>query len=113
MDRLDNMLLKSKSYTRVPTVPRRGTARLLLLTFLVAAIGTALVSWVLVTMFTRKQEARNPYVRIVELSEISVDPEPWGLNWPHHFEGWKSTAGDKFYGGSSALPQSNSSRSRG
>lgn len=106
MDRLDNMLLKSKFNTRVPTVPRRGTARLLLLTFLVAAIGTALVSWVLVTIFTRKQEARNPYVRIVELSEISVDPEPWGLNWPHHFEGWKSTAGDKFYGGSSALPQS-------
>ena len=85
---------------------RSGNARLLLLAFLVAAIGTALVAWVLVTMFARKQEARAPYVRVVELNEISVDPEPWGLNWPHHFDGWKSTAGDKFYGGSNAMPQS-------
>jgi nitrite reductase (cytochrome c-552) len=85
---------------------RRGKIRLLLLAFLAAAVGTVLVAWVLTTMFSRKQEARAPYVRVVELNEISVDPEPWGLNWPHHFDGWKSTAGDKFYGGSSALPQS-------
>lgn len=57
-------------------------------------------------MFARKQEARTPYVRVVELNELSVDPVPWGLNWPHQFDGWKSTAGDKFYGRSSALPAS-------
>ncbi|WP_148075790.1 ammonia-forming cytochrome c nitrite reductase subunit c552 [Bythopirellula goksoeyrii] len=79
---------------------------MLLLTFLAAAIGTALVAWVLITMLARKQEARDPYVRVVDLNEISVDPEPWGRNWPHQFDGWKSTAGDKFYGGSSAMPQS-------
>lgn len=27
-------------------------------------------------------------------------------NWPHHFDGWRSTAGDRFHGGSSALPDS-------
>jgi nitrite reductase (cytochrome c-552) len=48
----------------------------------------------------RKQERAQPFVRVVEVSEISTDPEPWGLNWPHQFDGWKSTAGDKFYGGS-------------
>ncbi|CAE7468294.1 nrfA [Symbiodinium microadriaticum] len=85
---------------------RKGGVGLLLLAFLVAAIGTALVAWVLVTMFGHKQEARTPYVRVVELNEVSVDPEPWGLNWPHQFDGWKSTAGDKFYGGSSAMPES-------
>ncbi len=85
---------------------RRGGVRVLLLAFLVAAIGTALVTWVLITMFARKQEARVPFVRVVELNEVSVDPVPWGLNWPHEFDGWKSTAGDKFYGGSSAMPQS-------
>lgn len=78
----------------------------LLLTFVAAAAGTALVTWVLVVMFERKQEARQPFVRVVELSEISTDPVPWGLNWPHQFDGWKSTAGDKFYGGSSAMPES-------
>ncbi len=100
------MLPKLPSETRNLLARRPGTVRLLLLAFLVAAIGTALVAWVLVTMFARKQEARAPYVRVVELNEISVDPEPWGLNWPHHFDGWKSTAGDKFYGGSNAMPQS-------
>ncbi|WP_425395335.1 ammonia-forming cytochrome c nitrite reductase subunit c552 [Aeoliella sp.] len=89
-----------------PRRKRHGKAGPLVLTFLVAAIATALVTWVLIQMFTRKQEARVPFVRVAELNEISVDPEPWKLNWPHHFDGWKSTAGDKFYGGSSAMPQS-------
>ncbi len=91
---------------RCSPTPRRGRARVLLLTFLVAAMGTGVVAWVLTTMFARKQEARVPYVRVVDVNEISVDPVPWGLNWPHHFDGWKSTAGDKFYGGSNAMPQS-------
>lgn len=94
-------------YVKRPrSVSRRGSVGLLLLAALVAAIGAALVAWVLVTMFARKQEARQPFVRVAELNEVSVDPEPWGLNWPHHFDGWKSTAGDKFYGGSNAMPQS-------
>jgi nitrite reductase (cytochrome c-552) len=85
---------------------RSGRIAVLALAFLAAAVGTGLVAYVLVIMFGRKQEARVPYVRVAEINEISVDPEPWGLNWPHHFDGWKSTAGDKFYGGSSAMPQS-------
>jgi nitrite reductase (cytochrome c-552) len=85
---------------------RSGRIAVLALAFLAAAIATGLVAYVLVIMFGRKQEARVPFVRVAEINEISVDPEPWGLNWPHHFDGWKSTAGDKFYGGSSAMPQS-------
>lgn len=83
-----------------------GSAKILVLAFLAAAVATALVAWVLVTMYGRKQEARTPYVRVAEVTEVSTDPEPWGLNWPHHFDGWKSTAGDKFYGGANAMPQS-------
>lgn len=86
--------------------PHRGSAAVLVLAFLAAAIATALVAWVLITIYGRKQEARTQFVRVAEVSEISTDPEPWGLNWPHHFDGWKSTAGDKFYGGSNAMPQS-------
>ena len=85
---------------------RRGRVVLLILLFIAAVIGTLLVTWVLVTMFGHKQEARTPFVRLAEVSEISTDPEPWGRNWPHQFDGWKATAGDKFYGGSSALPDS-------
>ena len=54
---------------------------MLILAFLVAALGTVMVAWVLTTMFARKQEARVPFVRVVEVNEISVDPQPWGLNW--------------------------------
>jgi nitrite reductase (cytochrome c-552) len=79
---------------------------LLTLVFLVSVIGTLLVTWVLITMFGHKQAARQPFVRVAEVTEISTDPEPWGRNWPHQFDGWKATSGDKFYGGSSALTQS-------
>ncbi len=81
---------------------RTANAKLLLLVSLVAALATLLVTFVLVTMFRHKQEARQPFVRVADVTEISTDPVPWGQNWPHHFDGWKSTAGDKFYGGSRA-----------
>jgi nitrite reductase (cytochrome c-552) len=90
--------------TRTPH--RAGKAALLLLVFTSAVVGTLVVTWVLITMFGHKQAARNPFVRVADVTEMSTDPEPWGRNWPHQFDGWKATAGDKFYGGSNALPQS-------
>jgi nitrite reductase (cytochrome c-552) len=69
-------------------------------------VGTLIVTFVLVTMFEHKQDARSPYLRIVELDEISTDPAPWAKNWPHHLRAVQATAGDEFYGGSSALPES-------
>lgn len=72
----------------------------------VVAVATIVVTFTLVTIFEHKQDARSPYLRVAELNEISVDPAPWGQNWPHHYEQYKSTAGDEFYGGSSAMPES-------
>jgi nitrite reductase (cytochrome c-552) len=92
-----------------PTAPSPAPTRiwqLLVAVFAVAVVATLLVTFVLVTMFERKQEARAPFVRAVEVTEISTDPEPWGANWPHQYDGWRLTAGDRFYGGSSALPTS-------
>ena len=97
---------ESTTTTTSDTHSRSGKVALLALVFIVAVVGTLLVTWVLITMFGHKQEARQPFVRVAEVNEISTDPEPWGRNWPHQFDGWKATAGDKFYGGSSALPQS-------
>ncbi len=100
--------------TTVPTPPsasrstNRRARQFLLLgsVFGVTVLTTLIVVFVLVTMFEHKQDARSPYFRVVELDEVSTDPAPWGLNWPHHFDQYKSTAGDTFYGGSSAMPQS-------
>ncbi len=85
---------------------QRGRVLLLGSVFALALIATLVVTWVLITMFTHKQDARQPFVRVVEVDEITTDPEPWGQNWPHQFDGWKSTSGGEFYGGSSAMPQS-------
>jgi nitrite reductase (cytochrome c-552) len=97
---------QTSSRSNLPQRTRRGRAALLVLVFLVAVVGTLLVTWVLITMFGHKQAARQPYMRLAEINELSTDPEPWGQNWPHQFDGWKATAGDKFYGGASAMPQS-------
>ncbi len=85
---------------------QRGRVLLLGSVFALAVIATLVVTWVLITMFTHKQDARQPFVRVVEVDESTTDPEPWGQNWPHQFDGWKSTSGGEFYGGSSAMPQS-------
>ena len=85
---------------------RRGGAMALVLVFLVSVCATIAVTVVLITMFQHKQAARTMFVRIADVSEISTDAAPWGLNWPLQYDGWKATAGDKFYGGSSAMPQS-------
>lgn len=71
-----------------------------------AILATIVVTYVLVTIFEHKQEARTPFVRVAEVDEITTDPRPWGQNWPHQYDGWKATAGDEFYGGSSALTKS-------
>lgn len=73
-------------------------------------LGTAVVTLgvvaVLVTIFERKQEAREPFVRVVEVDELSTDPAPWGQNWPHHYDAYLKTAEGAHYGGSSAMPAS-------
>lgn len=57
--------------------------------FALAAIGAALL---LVNIAQRKQEAKNPYVKLVEVTENDVDPAKWGTNWPREFDGYKRTS---------------------
>jgi nitrite reductase (cytochrome c-552) len=57
----------------------------------------------------RKEEATKPYVRLVEVTEDTTDPEVWGVNWPKQYESYKLTAlttRTRFggHGGSEALP---------
>lgn len=80
---------------------------LAILTALVA-VGSFAVIALLVNIFERKQEARAPFVRVVDVTEISTDPEPWGLNFPLQYETYLKTADSERteYGGSNALPPS-------
>ena len=46
------------------------------------ALATVTVVALLVNIFERKVETRNPYVRLVEVTEETTDPAVWGKNWP-------------------------------
>jgi nitrite reductase (cytochrome c-552) len=82
---------------------------LLLTTLLVVvALVTIGVTALLVTIFEHRQEARTPFQRLVEVSEVSTDPVPWGMNWPYQFDTYRRTVdtAETQYGGSSAMPAS-------
>jgi nitrite reductase (cytochrome c-552) len=47
------------------------------------AFGASIVGLALLTnIMERKNEARNPFFRVVELTDDTVDPEIWGKNFP-------------------------------
>jgi nitrite reductase (cytochrome c-552) len=73
-----------------------------LITLLAAVAGVAL----LVNILQRKEEARNPFYRVVELTDETEDPEIWGKNFPFQYDGYKRTVDQvrTRYGGSEALP---------
>jgi nitrite reductase (cytochrome c-552) len=66
-----------------------------------------LVTALLMSIFERKQEARNPYVRLVEVSEETTDPAPWGVNWSREYDDYRRTVDvtRTTYGGSENLPE--------
>ena len=55
-------------------------------------IATVLVLALLMNIFERKSETRNPYVRLVEVTEDDTDPAKWGINWPKEYDSYKLTA---------------------
>ena len=70
---------------------------------LVAVGGLAL----LINIMEHKQEAKNPFFRVVELTDDTEDPAVWGKNFPLHYDGYKKTS-DQIrtrYGGSEAMPK--------
>ncbi len=85
----------------------RSTARLILYTAVGAAVAAAAVTALLVNIFERKQEARNPFFRVVELTDDTEDPETWGKNFPLQYDGYRRTVDQvrTRYGGSEAVPR--------
>ncbi len=94
-----------------PVAPARRERRPILVLaglLVIIAVVTFVVTAVLVTMVERKQEARQQFVRLVDVTEISTDPVPWGTNWPNQFDAYRRTVDvtETRYGGSSAMPES-------
>ena len=76
--------------------------------FVAVALAIVGIAALLVTIFEHKQEERTPFVRLVEVDEVSTDPVKWGTNWPWQFDTYKRTVDvtQTRYGGSSAMPES-------
>jgi nitrite reductase (cytochrome c-552) len=59
---------------------------------LATAAVTAGVTALLININERKQEARNPYIKLVEVDEDTVDATKWGMNFPRQYDGYRRTA---------------------
>ncbi len=65
------------------------------------------VTALLVNIFERKQEARNPFFRVVEITDDTEDPAIWGKNFPMQYDLYTRTVDMQRtrYGGSEAIPR--------
>jgi nitrite reductase (cytochrome c-552) len=74
---------------------------------LVAALAAVGGAALLVNIMERKQEAKNPFFRVVDLTEDTVDPATWGKNFPQQYDGYKRTVDQvrTRFGGSEAVPR--------
>jgi nitrite reductase (cytochrome c-552) len=87
---------------------RRGRRLgLIVLVVIAAVLGAAGGTALLVNIMERKQEARHPFYRVVELGDDIADPAIWGRNFPLQYDGYIRTVDQERtrFGGSEALPR--------
>jgi nitrite reductase (cytochrome c-552) len=86
---------------------RRFGAGWLVLATVTAAVGTLAIAALLTNIFERQQEARNPFYRVVELTDTVTDPAVWGKNFPLQYDDYLRTVDmtRTRYGGSEAIPR--------
>ncbi len=89
--------------------PSRDRRRLLTWAALIlgAAAVTIALAALLTNIFERRQEARNPFYRVVTLTDSTTDPAEWGQNFPIQYDSYRRTVDQvrTRYGGSEALPR--------
>src|SRR5687768_18382185 len=70
---------------------RRRFWLLMAAVIVVVAAVTAAVTGLLMNIFEHKQEALNPFYRVVELTNETEDPAVWGKNFPIQYDDYKRT----------------------
>ncbi len=100
--------------TTPPTDPGPHTAktrpslgRLLPVIVVLAAVAAVAVAALLTSIARRQEEARNPFYRVVEITDTTTDPAVWGQNFPQQYDDYLKTVDQERtrYGGSEALPR--------
>lgn len=71
----------------------------------VTAAATFLVTWLLMNITERKEEARLTYLPLAHITEDTTDPAEWGKNFPRQYESYLRSADMERtkYGGSEAF----------
>lgn len=87
--------------------PERRRRLFFILTTVGAAVAAIGAGALLLNVMERKQEAKNPFYRVVELTDETEDPAVWGKNFPLQYDDYKRTVDQvrTRYGGSEALPR--------
>ncbi|OQB99307.1 MAG: Cytochrome c-552 precursor [Candidatus Hydrogenedentes bacterium ADurb.Bin101] len=90
----------------VPARTWRSVVAVMIIAGLVAAAGAIGVTALLVNIFQRQQEAKNPFMRVVEVTDDTVDPAVWGMNFPMQYDQYIRTVDMERtrFGGSEAIP---------
>src|SRR5688500_10901917 len=72
-----------------------------------AGLAAVAAAALLDNIFSRQQEARNPFYRVVELNDDTVAPAVWGKNFPLQYDGYRRTVDQvrTRFGGSEAVPR--------
>lgn len=73
------------------------------------ALGAGVATAIVLSVAERKAEGRQPFVRVVEVTEDTTDPAVWGKNWPRQYDSYLLTAQTTRtryggHGGSEAVP---------
>src|SRR5579871_6508207 len=94
--------------TDTPGSAPAPSRRMLALVVALAALCTLAVTALLINIFERKQEAKNPFYRVVELNDTIDDPAIWAKNFPLQYDLYMRTVDMQRtkYGGSEAMPHS-------
>lgn len=86
---------------------RSRNIKLITLVAAITLVATIAGIALLTNVMERKQEAKNPFFRVVELTDDTEDPAVWGKNFPLQYDGYKKTVDQvrTRFGGSEAEPK--------
>jgi nitrite reductase (cytochrome c-552) len=92
--------------TPEPRRRRFGTGTLVTAVVITALLAAGIAA-LLTNIFQHQQEARNPFYRVVQLTDTTEDPAVWGKNFPLQYDDYLRTADmvRTRYGGSEAMPR--------
>lgn len=93
-----------------PSSTSSRTLRIIVALLIIVTVITGLAAFgvtaLLVNIVQRQMEARNPFMRVVEVTDDTTDPAIWGMNFPMQYDQYKRTVdmARTRFGGSEAIP---------